>query len=110
MGADQGHRQLVDLGQQGLEALVFLNPRADLVQEVKGDVDSAGPAPLLVGEVPGEVRLALAAAATGLAAAFAHLGQGGGQHGLAGCQAGPPGVQHAADGGRVLGYAHGHSR
>src|SRR5262245_42097459 len=50
--------------------------------------------------------LAVVAAATRLAAALAHLSQGGGQDRLVGSQTPPPGVQHAADLSRMLGDTH----
>ena len=48
---EQGHRQLMDLVEQGLEAFVFGRPCADLGEEFFGDVDGAGLAVLLEGEM-----------------------------------------------------------
>ena len=42
LGPEQGHRQLVDLVEEGLEAFVFGEPCADLGEQVFGDVDGAG--------------------------------------------------------------------
>src|SRR5215210_2406229 len=97
----------MDLGLEGLEAFVFGDPCSDVVEEVERDVDGAGLAFDLVAEVPGEVRLACAAAAGGLAAAFFDLGEGPSQDGPVRGHAGAAGVEHGADLGGVFGYAHG---
>ena len=50
-GPEQGHRQLMDLVEQGLEAFVFGGLCVQLKERVFGHVDGAGLAVLLEGEV-----------------------------------------------------------
>src|SRR5215472_18736331 len=108
MGADQGDGQGMDLGQQFLVALVVVDPCADVVEEVEGDVDGSGAALDLVGQVPAGVQFPVRVAAAGLAAAaLADLRQAGGQQRLVGTEPGQPGPQPGPDLGRVVGDAHG---
>jgi hypothetical protein len=106
VAADQSYRQLVDLVEQVLDPFVFLNPCADVVEEVMRDVDGACPAVDLVGEVPGAMGLAAVTAASRLAAAFADFREGGSQNGLIGGQPAAACVEHATDLGGMLGYTH----
>jgi hypothetical protein len=86
--------ELRDLPQQAFQAAMFLDRCLDLLLKVLGDVDGAGLAALLEGDVE---------PAAGLAA------EGGGQ-GRASCgQPADAGVAEASDEGGVLGDAHGGS-
>jgi hypothetical protein len=69
----------MNLGEQGLVALVMVDPCADLSEQVKGNVNGPCLALDLVGQMPGGVPLTVAVAAPALAtAAFADLHQAGG--------------------------------
>ena len=72
----------MDLVEEGLEALVFGEPRADLGEQFLGDVNGAGLAVLLEGEVLAGVQgSAVVAAAGGSTAAVGVLTEGGGDDG-----------------------------
>jgi hypothetical protein len=77
----------MDLVEQGLEALVFGEPCADLGKQFLGDVDGAGLAVLFEGEVlSGVERTAVVTAAGGATTAVGVLAIGGGQDGRGGGQ------------------------
>ena len=105
--ADQGYRQLMDLVEESLDPFVFGDPCADFIEEVMRYIDRARLALDLVGEVPGEMGLAVVTAASRLAAAFADFRESGGQDGLVGSQSAPTSVEHAADLGGMIGDTHG---
>src|SRR5262245_27401825 len=75
----------MDLVQEALEALVFGQPCADLGEQSLGDVDGAGLALLLEGEVlSGVPGPAVVAAAGGATAAVGVRAEGGGEAGRGG--------------------------
>ncbi len=81
MALDQGQGQLADLAGQVLQALVFGNPCADLVEQVPGHINGARLAPFLERQVVRLVqRPAVVAGARRLSALFVHLRQAGRQH------------------------------
>ena len=88
--------------------LVVVDPCADVVEEVEGDVDGSGLALGLVGHMPAGVQFPVGVAAARLAAtALADLRQAGGQQRLIAAQPGQPGLEPGPDLGRVVGDAHG---
>ena len=104
---DQGHGQLADLVDQGLETLGFLHPFSDLLKQVLGHVNGACLAPVPESEMVGLVqRAAVVAGAGGLAAAFVHLHEAGRQDGAGGNELLESPVQHPADQCRVAGDTH----
>lgn len=107
MVLDQGQGQLTDLAHQGFETVILLDPCLNLREEVLGDVDGARFASNFEGEVVGGMEGALVVAAAGrLATAFMDEREAGGEQGAVGGQPLEPGLEHAADLGRVLGNAH----
>src|SRR4029078_13295141 len=106
-GAEQGHRQLMDLVEQGLEALVFGEPCADFGEEVFGDVNGAGLAALLEGEVLAGVEgPAVVTAALRASAAVGVSAEGGGQDRGGRGELLEAALQHAEDVVGVAGNAH----
>ncbi len=82
---DQGHRQLVDFVDQGLETLGFLHPFSDLLEKILGHMNGACLATVPEGDVVGLVqRAAVMAGAGRLAAVFVHLHEAGRQDGAGG--------------------------
>jgi hypothetical protein len=106
MGPNLGQSQLGDLAQEGFEAAVFGDPVLNLVQEVLGDVDGAGFAPLFAGEVVGGMALSLLAMAAGTTASFVNEDEAGSQGGAAGLELLGAGLEVARDEGGVLGDFH----
>ncbi len=108
MSLDQGHRQLADFADQGLETLGFLHPFSDLLEKILGHINGACLATVPEGDVVGLVqRAAVMAGAGRLAAAFVHLHEAGRQDGAGGNKLLESPVQHPADQCRVAGNTHG---
>ncbi len=63
MSLDQGHRQLADFADQGLETLGFLHPFSDLLEKILGHVNGACLATVPEGDVVGLVQRATVMAA-----------------------------------------------
>ncbi len=111
MSLDQGHRQLADFADQGLETLGFLHPFSDLLEKILGHVNGACLATVPEGDVVGLVQRATVMAGAGrLAAAFVHLHEAGRQDGAGGNKLLESPVQHPADQCRVAGNTHGWAR
>jgi hypothetical protein len=108
VSADQGHIQLGDLVEQRLDALVFLYPCSDLMEEILGYVDGACFARLREADEVSHVQgAAVIAGARRLTTVFVYLGQIGGQYGTGWGELLQPAVPHPADLCRVIWYTHG---
>jgi hypothetical protein len=107
MGADLGQSQLGDVLKQRFEAFVFANPLLDLWEEIVGDVNGAGFALHLEGQVMAEVAFTGLAAAAGPAAFSAESDEAGGDERAIEVESLDTSGQEAGDQGGVLGYFHG---
>src|SRR5439155_23897412 len=108
MAVNEGQGQLGDLLESPLVTLVLVDPRADLLQQILGDVDGAGLALLLERELMADVeRAAFGAVARGIATAAADGGQAGGQQRAGRAAPFDATVQLAAAQGGMLGQTHG---
>src|SRR5262249_26948730 len=104
---DQGQGQLGDLLESPLVTLVFVDPRADLRQQLLGDVDGACLALLLEGELMADVQGSTFGAVTGgVATTSADGAQTGGQERASRATVFEATVQLAADQGGMLGQTH----
>lgn len=101
----------MDLVEEILEAFVFGQPRANLGEQILGDVDGSCLALFLEGEVLSDVqRSAFVAAAGGAAAAVGVGTEGGGQDRGGGGELLESPLQHAQDEAGVVGNVHGSCR
>jgi len=111
MAVDEGQGQLRDLLESSLVPLVFVDPRADLLQQILGDIDGACLALLLEGELMADVEWAvLGTVAGGIATAAADGAQAGGQQRAGWVALFEAAVQLSADQGGMLGQTHGSLR
>jgi hypothetical protein len=109
-GPEQGHRELVDHAEEVFEPVMFGEPCADLGEQFLGDIDGAGLAVLLEGQVLTLVQgAAVMAAAFGASAALGVLAKGGRQDRGGRSQLFQAVLQHAEEVGRVAGNTHGAS-
>src|SRR5262245_8089958 len=109
MGPDQGEAELVDLGQECLEAFVLGDPCCYLREEILGDVDGPSLVALpLEGQMLAGVAWAAVVASAGRpCAACGEAGEGGGEDGLGGVELLEACVAHASDEGGMIGDTHG---
>jgi len=97
VGADQRYAELMNLVQQLVEAALCGEPLPDLLHQILGDVDGAGTALVLEGELIGRVFGTTAVAAAGGGAAGAEdLTERAGEQGAGCCQAFEACLEHAA--------------
>ena len=106
MGPNLSQRQVGDVAHQGLEAFVLVHPLLDLGKQILGDVNGAGFALYLIGQMMGQVALTGLAVATRPAALSAEGDQAGGDKGAVGFELLEPGVEVTADQGGVFGNFH----
>ncbi len=78
MGLDLSQGQSGDVSHQGLDAFVFANPLLDLREQILRNINRAGFALYLVGQVMGQVALTGLAVAAGTTAFFAEGDEAGG--------------------------------
>src|SRR6516165_2174897 len=108
MAADQGHGQLADLVDEGLDPSVFEHPCLDLLEQVLGHIHGACLACLSEGEVVSLVQgAAMVAGAGGLATALGYAVEAGRQEGAGRDQLLESALEHPADQGRAAGDTHG---
>jgi hypothetical protein len=101
----------MDLAEKAFEAVVFGAPCADLGEQVFGDIDGAGLAVLLEGEVLAGVEGPTVVAAAGRTAAAVAVGaEGGGDDGAGGGELFEAVLEYAEDEGGVVGDRHAVSR
>ena len=99
---------MVDLVEQLVQAALRGEPWADLLDQVRGDVDGAGAALVLEGELVGVVLgAAVVAAARRGAAGAGNQAEGAGEQGAGGGQPVEAGLEHAGDQGGMVGHPHG---
>jgi hypothetical protein len=107
MGPNQGQGQLIDFAEQVLETPMFLDPCADIRNQVQGDVNGATFAAFFEGDMlRGMFATALHAVAGRDAAGALELDQAGGQNRLGAAQLLEAAVQLAANQRRVGWDAH----
>jgi len=103
MGLDLGQSQLGDVLGEFFQALVFGNPRLDLLEQILGHVNGAGFALLFAGQVVSGMAWSLLAMTAGAAATPVNQDQTGGKDGRFRLKVFEPGQEMAADEGGVLG-------
>lgn len=107
MGADQRQRELLDLVEERPEATVLRDPCADLRNQVFRDVDGAGLAAFLVGDVLRSMKwAAVLAAALRAAAAVGVESQRSRPQRPRRSHLVESTIEHAADERGMIGYAH----
>lgn len=110
MGLDPGQSQLGDLADQRFDSFVFLNPLADLWEEILGDIDGARFTLFLASEVKARMTWTGQAMTTRAAAFFVNGDQAGSQQGAFGLELFEASLELTFDEGGVLGDFHNHRR